>query len=354
MLSTKANVGLFVTAGVVLFAVGLFWIGDRKKVFSRGFEVHTTFEKVAGLEPGANVRVGGLDAGEVKKIEIPADGQTGYLLRIRLDRKFLPLIRQDSIALIQTDGLVGNKFLEIEKGSEEIPECADPCMITSVETSDFPDLMRQASGLLRNTDRAIQNAGEVADNMNRVLGTFLTRDQNGKDGASNLNATVASAQAAMTNLADNTEALKHNFFFRGFFNKRGFFNLNELNPTDYRDSNFVKSKTAKRVWLEGKRLFTTKDELSADGKKQLDQTMAEFVAYLPNSPIMVEGYSTDGSAEERYRKAQQRSVAAQQYLQQKFQLNPKYVGAIPLVDQPPPKTGQTTWDGIALVMVPAK
>jgi phospholipid/cholesterol/gamma-HCH transport system substrate-binding protein len=289
---------------------------------------------------------------------VPADGQTGYVLRIRLDRKFRPLVRQDSVAVIQTDGLVGNKFLEIEKGSEEIPECADPCMISSVEAFDFPDLMREARGLLRNTDAAIQSAGQVADNMNRALGTFLTRGENGKDGAANLAATMASAQTAMTNLADNTEALKHNFFFRGFFNKRGFFNLNELNPTDYRDSNFVKSKTVKRAWLEGKRLFTTTragmEELSADGKKQLDQAMADFVAYLPNSPIMVEGYSTGGSAEERYRKAQQRSVAAQTYLQQKFQLNPKYVGAIPLVDQPPPKSGQTTWDGIALVMVPAK
>ncbi len=357
-LSTKANVGLFVTAGVVLFAVGLFWLGDRKKVFSRGFEVHTSFDSVAGLEPGANVRVSGLDAGEVKEIEVPEHGASGYVLRIRLDRKFRPLIRQDSVALIQTDGLVGNKFLQIEKGTEATAECADPCTLSSTEAFDFADLMTEARGLVQSTDTAMQTASQVADNMNRVLGTFLTRDQNGKDGAANLSATMASAQTAMTNLADNTEALKHNFFFRGFFNKRGFFNLNEVNPTDYRDSNFVKSKTVKRTWLEGKALFTQNrsgtEELSADGKKKLDAAMAEFVAYLPNSPIMVEGYSTSGPPEARYRTAQQRSVAAQTYLQQKFQLNPKYVGAIPLVDQPPPKTGQTTWDGIALVMVPAK
>src|SRR4051812_33661922 len=133
MLSTKASLGLFVTVGTLLFAVGLFWVGDRKKVFSRGFEVYTEMDKVAGLEPGANVRVAGLDAGEVKDIEIPAGQHKGYRLRIRLDRKFRPLVRQDSVAVIETDGLVGSKYLEIEKGSDDVKECGDPCTITSME-----------------------------------------------------------------------------------------------------------------------------------------------------------------------------------------------------------------------------
>jgi hypothetical protein len=358
MLSTKASVGLFVTVGAVLFGLGLFWIGDRKKIFSRRFEVYTNFASVAGLEPGANVRVAGLDAGEIRGIEIPGNGLSGYHLRIRLDRKFRPLIRQDSKALIQTDGLVGNKYLEIEKGSEYASLCADPCTISSMESFDFADLMQEARGVLRTTDDAIQNAGQAARKMDQVLGTFLKRNEDGKNGAANLSATMANAQAAMSNLADNTEALKHNFLFKGFFNRRGFFSLTEMNPNDYRSSNFVKSKSAKRTWLEAKDLFSAKqngvETLSTTGKNQLDQVMSEFVPYLPNSPIMVEGYSTDGTMEERYRTAQQRAVLVQTYLQQHFRLDPKYVGAIPLVDQPPPKSGHSSWDGVSIALVPTK
>lgn len=357
-MSTKFSVGLFATVGVVLFAIGLFWIGDRRKVFSRGFEVTTEFDSVAGLEPGANVRVAGLDAGEVREIDVPKGGTAGYKLRIRLDRKFRPLIRQDSLALIATDGLVGNKYLEIEKGDGQAEACVEPCSIASMETFDFSDFMKEARGLLQNTDHTIQTAGEVAANMNRVLGTFLAKNGQGKSGASDLAATVSSAQTAMSNLADNTEALKHNFLFRGFFNRRGFFNLNDMNPNDYRDSNFVKSKTAKRVWLDAKQLFIAKrndgkEELTAQGRKELDSAMASFIDYLPNSPIMVEGYSSEGAPEERYRKSQRRAVLAQQYLQRQFQLNPKYIGAIPLNNAPPPKTGKDVWDGLGLALVPA-
>ncbi|MEO5926410.1 MAG: MlaD family protein [Bryobacteraceae bacterium] len=358
MLSTKVNLGLFVTVGTLLFAVGLFWVGDRKKVFSRGFEVYTEMDRVAGLEPGANVRVAGLDAGEVKGIDVPVAQHMGYRLRIRLDRKFRPLVRQDSIAVIQTDGLVGSKYLEIEKGSDDVKECGDPCTLMSMDAFDFSDLMVEARELLHSTDTAMQGAGKVTENLNRALGTFLAKNEDGKSGAANLTATMASAQVAMTNLADNAEALKHNFLFRGFFNKRGFFNLNELSPSAYRDSAFVKSKDARRVWLEGKQLFSTSrngmEALTDGGRKALDTAMAEYVPFLPNSPLMIEGYSAEGSPEDKYRKAQQRAVLAQAYVQSRFQLNPKYIGAIPLVETPPVKTGKTSWDGLALVLVPTK
>ena len=358
MLSRKASVGLFVLAGTVLFGIGLFWIGDRKKLFSRSFDVQTEFEGVAGLINGANVRVAGLDAGEVKEILVPTNGAGKFRLRLRIERKFHPLIRLDSTALIETDGLVGNKYLEIEKGSDEVAECADPCVIASKETFDFSDLMQEARGLLRNTDETIQGAGQVAQNLNRVLGTFLAKDENGKSGAVNLSSTVANAQAAMANLADNTEALKHNFLFRGFFNRRGFFNLSEMTPQEYRSSSFVKEKKAERVWLEAKQLFTVgrsgDEALSVAGQKALDQAMAGFVQYLPNSPIMVEGYASEGSADAKFRKSQQRAILAQAYIARQFNLDAKYVGAMPLTDSPPPKSGKETWDGAALIIVPAK
>ena len=42
------------------------------------------------------------------------------------------------------------------------------------------------------------------------------------------------ARSAMTSFADNMEALKHNFLFRGFFNDRGYFNLAGVSPSQYR------------------------------------------------------------------------------------------------------------------------
>ena len=61
----KTIVGIFLVGGVLLFAVGLFLIGNSQQLFPRHFEIYTEFNKLATLQPGAKVRVSGMDAGEV-------------------------------------------------------------------------------------------------------------------------------------------------------------------------------------------------------------------------------------------------------------------------------------------------
>jgi hypothetical protein len=70
----------------------------------------------------------------------------------------------------------------------------------------------------------------------------------------------------------DTEALKHKFFLRGFFHRRGFYNLAELNPSEREKSNFVK-KPARRIWPAADGMFTKSEnasqQLSAEGKLSL-------------------------------------------------------------------------------------
>src|SRR4051812_29955062 len=61
-------VGAFVVFGVVLFAVGLFMIGNRRMLFDRTFRAYAEFANINGLQNGAIVRVAGMDAGEVDEI----------------------------------------------------------------------------------------------------------------------------------------------------------------------------------------------------------------------------------------------------------------------------------------------
>jgi hypothetical protein len=355
MFSRKASVGAFLIGGTLLFGVGLFLIGSRQKVFTRGFHVYSDFTSVSGLETGANVRVSGLEAGEVEEIQVPSQASSLFRVKLRLTEKVHPLVRQDSLAVIQTEGLVGDKFVEIDKGSDQTEECQEGGTIPSKEPFDFADLMQDARNLFKTTNTTLESAGQVADNMKRTLTTFLTPESDGKNGAVHLNEAMASAQRAMTNLADDTEAMKHNFFLRGFFKKRGFYDLSDLTPDQYRTSKFVKDKSANRVWLDsGQIFFLAKgtEELSPQGRAEVDRAMAEFVPDLPNRPIVVEGYSARGSPDERFRRSQQHALALQRYLQTRFKLAANLVGEIPLGDTPPKSTGKQQWDGVALVLLP--
>ena len=57
--ANRATVGAFVGGGLLLFAVGLFLIGDRRQLFQSSTEIATEFKNLAGLQVGAAVRVSG-------------------------------------------------------------------------------------------------------------------------------------------------------------------------------------------------------------------------------------------------------------------------------------------------------
>lgn len=69
-------IGLFLTLGIVFFTAILFLIGNRYGVFGEHAHYYAEFPDIAGVPVGAVVRVSGLDAGEVKSIQIPADASS--------------------------------------------------------------------------------------------------------------------------------------------------------------------------------------------------------------------------------------------------------------------------------------
>ena len=68
--------------------------------------------------------------------------------------------------------------------------------------------------------------------------------------------TLRQAREATADLADNTEAMKHNFLLRGFFNRRGYFDLDDISPAEYRSGVLENGKRkAMRIWLSAAVLF---------------------------------------------------------------------------------------------------
>jgi phospholipid/cholesterol/gamma-HCH transport system substrate-binding protein len=154
----------------------------------------------------------------------------------------------------------------------------------------------------------------------------------------NLQQVLADAHEAMADLSDNTEALKHNFFFRGFFNKRGFFDLGALTTPEYKSSAFGKGFKRRRIWLESVSLFAKDakgvEVLSAAGKVRLDEAMTELLNFPRNGPLMIEGFTGVGTGPQQYLAARRRAVRVQAYLIDRFHLRPAYVGVVSMGAEP--------------------
>jgi phospholipid/cholesterol/gamma-HCH transport system substrate-binding protein len=156
MSSTRtAMVGAFVIGGLVLFAGGLFLIGDRRLLFADQFEVTTAFTRVTGLQVGTKVRVAGLDAGEVLEIRVPPVPSEPFLVRMRLREDLHHLVRTDSICSVHTDGLVGSAFIQVSPGSDAAPIVAAGQTLEGRDMIEFSDLIQEGRDTFRTVTREV-------------------------------------------------------------------------------------------------------------------------------------------------------------------------------------------------------
>jgi phospholipid/cholesterol/gamma-HCH transport system substrate-binding protein len=439
-----AAVGAFVIGGLLLFAVGLFMIGDRRMLFADTLDVYAEFQEVAALDKGAKVRVAGMDAGEVDEIGVPRGPSEKFRVRMRVRRDLHPLIRLDSVASIQNDGLVGNKFVQIQTGTDKSPQVEDNGTIQSREPLDIADLMQMMNdtivtvnrmladvkgrvdealmaisstasdaqalmkevggdvrnilassqkvagdltaiianvregrgtvGRLLSDDSLYKSVKSIAADAEKAMATVREATLQAKGALEDLRGdkgpvkgltgdaqqTLRSARDAMADLAETTEALKRNFLFRGFFNRRGYFDLDEVTVAQYREGALEsKERRALRIWLSTAVMFERDangdERLSDGGRARLDSAMSQFLRYPAKSPFVVEGYAQEVTGDERYLISRRRSQLVRDYLVDKFQLDANYVATMPMGADAQASPSGDRWDGIALAMfVPVK
>ncbi len=448
MNSRNLWVGIFVTAAILLFGAGLFLIGNQHKAFRRHIDFFAEFANVDGIAKGAKVRVDGMDGGQVQDVIIPSSPSHKFRLKITVEDQLHGLIRNDSIVSVETEGLVGDKFLLIKNGSDRSPEAAAGATLPSKEPFEIGKMLEQANGLLTqvggtitdvqgqlngalsavtttvdNTNgvvtdirrgkgtagmllenqqtaadvqKFVVNARQATDNLNtasaqvnsivqdmqqrklvakvddtlnsaksatqqldqasqQVNGTLksaFAQDQYGQNAGANLQQSLANINQATGNLADDTEALKHEFFFKGFFKKRGYDNLDQLPVEPYRDGKLLKKLPQGRQWIAASSLFQQNSDgteaLSTAGRAQIDEAVSQIPG-LYDSPLIVEGYASVGTPGQVLVRSRQRAMLVRAYLQIHFHLAPKNTGIIGLSAAPPTAAGRTSWDGVCLV-----
>lgn len=163
MANRNAIVGLFVIAGLVLFTVGMYLVGDRNQAFAKHVDYYVEFGDLAGLTQGAKVRVGGLDAGEVVDIGTPEPPKLLFRVKLQIDEKVSALVRADSVATIGTEGIVGETFMLIRPGTARALPAPERATLPSKEPIDFLDLLDRGSGFLNDADGTLKQLSATVD-----------------------------------------------------------------------------------------------------------------------------------------------------------------------------------------------
>jgi outer membrane protein OmpA-like peptidoglycan-associated protein len=265
--------GLFIVGTLLILAIGVFLIGDRQFLFSATYPLKSDFQNVGGLNVGADVRVGGIRAGTVQAIELPgqSDGRVGVVMRLQSSTR--SLIRADSVASIKTEGLLGNKYVEITFGSKAASAIHDADAIRS----DAPvDVTESAHAL------AVQTKS--------VLGA----------------------------VQDDLEALKSNFLFRGYFNKRGYEDSAEL--TRHTIAKLPARAPVRKFDYDSADLFGTSD----NAKLRNERSLKEAGTYLEQTKfglVVIAASEVLGDTDKVRVLTQARAVAIRDYLAEQFRVD---------------------------------
>ncbi len=129
--SSNVKLGMFVLGGMFVIVMSLYLIGKSQNLFGSNFMVKARFKTISGLKPGNNVRFSGIDAGTVKEIKILND--TCIEVSMVLDKKLKSFIHKNSIADIGSEGLMGNKVIDVTPDNAPASEIEDGDLLQTKE-----------------------------------------------------------------------------------------------------------------------------------------------------------------------------------------------------------------------------
>jgi len=213
----KVRLGLFISVGILLFFLAIFFIGKQKNLFDPVFQLSTTFKNVSGLQVGNTVRFSGINVGTVDNISIVNDTTVRVDMLIKSDvQKF---IRKDSQAGIGSEGIIGDRVVVLSAGNPGSPTVREGALIASSEPTETDAIIQSLSVTADNAAVATGEISTMLENINKGRGTLgrLIRDTTM---AENIDKTIVNLRTSTKKLDQNMEAAKHNFLLRGYFKKQ--------------------------------------------------------------------------------------------------------------------------------------
>ena len=162
----QTRVGAFILTALIVFLTLVYFLGRSGQYFEAKYFVNAEFEGVGGLVEGATVRLAGVPVGRVSKISLPAENGGRIRVVLGLTKKLQNRIRKDSVARIETLGLLGDKIVEISLGSAEAPPLKEGETIRTQEPIEVNRLVGQGAEVLKDVDSLVKELRSTVQTVN--------------------------------------------------------------------------------------------------------------------------------------------------------------------------------------------
>ncbi len=206
-------VGLFVVVGITLFIIGIFQVGSKEGMFRNTFPITAKFSNATGLKTGSNIRFNGVKVGIVKAVNLISDSIVQVDMQIEENKR--AFITKNAVAAIASDGLMGDKIVNITNGKNGGSTVQNNDQIESHNPLNTDQILQTLSGSNENIKVITENLKILTSDLNSENGTIqmLYRDSglanNLKQSFGNLNLITGKVLKVSSALQDITSQVQH-------------------------------------------------------------------------------------------------------------------------------------------------
>lgn len=168
--SNKIKLGIFISVGMLLFIVGIYFIGQGQQLFRSTFRISGVFKDVAGLQAGNNVRLSGVNVGVVDNIQIESDST--IRVEILIDENTRKFIKKDALVTIGSEGLMGNKILIITPGTGGKKEIQNNDSVKTTMPMNLDEIFLSLKTTIENASSITGDLSKITDNIQSGQGTI--------------------------------------------------------------------------------------------------------------------------------------------------------------------------------------
>jgi phospholipid/cholesterol/gamma-HCH transport system substrate-binding protein len=317
-MSQNLRLGLFIVVSLAILGTGVFLIGSRESMFTASYAVRADFENVAGLNEGADVRVGGIRKGSVTNIRLPHQPNGKVVVLMSLAKETQSIVKMDSVADIKSEGMLGDKYVEISFGSMEAAKLRGGETIGAVPPLDVSDLFAKADKILGTTMEALTSVKSAASNIDDISGR-INRGQGTVGALINDKTIYKQAEATVTSMHEDMDALKSNFFLRGFFNKRGYVDSDQLKKHEI--AKLPAGPAQKSFSYDTKEVFDKPEAAKLKNQKRLKEAGDYLQDGRFTEAVIVASASMKGDSDKSLIATQAQAMVIRNYLIQNYRLD---------------------------------
>ncbi len=215
-IGNKIKLGIFVVIGILLFMTGIYFIGQKQQLFSSTFQISAIFKDISGLQVGNNVRFSGINIGIIKNIDQITDSTVK--VEMQIDEGSRKFIKKNAKAIVGSDGLMGNKIIQLIPGSVGQSEIEHNDIIETVLPVTMDDILIKIKVTADNAAIITHDLAAIMENIRNGKGTIgkLFMDT---VFAKNLDQSIRNIKNGTKGFEQNMDAAQNSFLLRGALKK---------------------------------------------------------------------------------------------------------------------------------------